>query len=97
MSEAQARAYYWLNKNHWKDTRPKTKPRSVCFTGFTALEQEALMQLASQKGLTVSKSVTKSLDYLVTGPNVGPVKLTKAKSQGVRVITSEDFMKRNSF
>jgi NAD-dependent DNA ligase len=40
----------------------------------------------------VVKSVTVKLKYLVIGEAPGPSKLTKAKEQGVLIITANDFI-----
>jgi NAD-dependent DNA ligase len=93
MTDDQTRAYYWLNKDKWKAPEGKSKPKNVCFTGFTIAEEEALVSVAKGKGLRVSNTVTKSLSYLVTGPNAGPAKLKKAQEQGVNILTPAEFQR----
>jgi BRCT domain type II-containing protein len=48
--------------------------------------------IAKENGYNVVKSVTVKLKYLVTGEAAGPSKLTKAKEQGVQIITAEGFV-----
>jgi NAD-dependent DNA ligase len=71
-----------------KDNRPQ-----ICFTGFSAGKKEALTNLASNHGFKVVTSVTRKLDYLVSGESPGPTKLEKAKSQGVPILNEEEFIK----
>ena len=63
----------------------------VCFTGFSATDKAVLTSLASESKLEVVTSVTKGLAFLCAGDNAGPAKLTKAKSQGVTVLSRERF------
>jgi DNA polymerase-3 subunit epsilon len=63
----------------------------VCFTGFSDLEKEQLSQQATANGLDVVKSVTRSLAYLVAGPNAGPKKLRTAIEQNVVIMDEGQF------
>jgi NAD-dependent DNA ligase len=63
----------------------------VCFTGFSAADKEVLIALASESQLEVVTSVTKSLAFLCAGDNAGPAKISKARLQGVAVLTREQF------
>lgn len=66
---------------------------SVCFTGeYYEMTRAELTEKASKK-FEVRKSVTKDLDILVCDdPNSGSSKLEKAKKNGTRVITYNEFM-----
>ena len=66
---------------------------SVCFTGeYYEMTRAELTEKASKK-FEVRKSVTKDLDILVCDdPNSGSSKLEKAKKNGTRVITYDEFM-----
>lgn len=63
----------------------------VCFTGFKSDEKSELEQLAIQNDLRVRKTVTKGLDFLCAGKKAGPSKLSKAKANGARILSEEDF------
>lgn len=63
----------------------------VCFTGFPTLEKDRLRQLASVHGLNVVKTVTRSLTYLVIGPNAGPAKIKMARECCANILTREEF------
>jgi NAD-dependent DNA ligase len=63
----------------------------VCFTGFTPSEKAALVAMAEECKIKVRTSVTKNLDYLVTGDDPGPSKLDKAESTGKAIITGKEF------
>ena len=66
---------------------------SVCFTGACPdMTREELTEMAEEK-FEVRKSVTKDLDILVCAdPNAGSSKLEKAKKNGTRIISYEDFL-----
>jgi NAD-dependent DNA ligase len=85
-------AWQWLYKHFPPKTRKHKKSfREICFTGFSASARKRLETEAESVHLEVVKSVTKSLRYLVTGPNAGPAKLEKAKDQEVVLMNEEQF------
>lgn len=67
--------------------------KSVCFTGACPdMTRAELTEKASEK-FEVKSSVTKDLDFLVCAdPNSGSTKLEKAKNNGTRVISYEEFL-----
>jgi len=69
---------------------------SVCFTGeFVALPltRDEVWDLATDAGMSVSKSVTKKLDLLVClDPNSGTGKLAKARDYGTSTIDQHTFL-----
>jgi NAD-dependent DNA ligase len=67
----------------------------VCFTGFAADERVDLEQLASTSGLRVVHTITKKLSFLVAGDNAGPVKIKKARDQGVTILDRSQFLHLN--
>ena len=66
---------------------------SVCFTGACPdMTRAELTEMAEEK-FEVKTSVTKDLDILVCAdPNSGSSKLEKAKKNGTRIISYEDFL-----
>ena len=70
---------------------PKTKPITVCFTGFGDTEKKTLTTLAKNAGLEVRTGVSPVLDYLCAGPTAGPSKMSQAREYGVRVLTLSEF------
>lgn len=90
MSEAEA--WRWLYVHFPpRTTRHRKHSHQICFTGFSITEKGQLEAEAGSAHLEVVKSVTKSLRYLVTGPNAGPSKLQKAKEQEVVLLTVDQF------
>jgi BRCT domain type II-containing protein len=63
----------------------------ICFTGFKRERKAELKETAKQHCFIVRTGVTKKLDYLCCGYNAGPVKIEKAKEQGVRLIDENQF------
>jgi DNA ligase (NAD+) len=79
----------WVYEN---TGRSKGKGREVCFTGFSTADRAQLEAFAESVALKPVSSVTKGLFALVAGPNAGPAKLQKARTQGTRVMTQEQFL-----
>jgi len=70
----------------------KEKLPSVCFTGFSQSDKDALSALATGAHLRVVGSVNKSLSFLCAGDDAGPAKLAKAKEQGIAILTQAEFV-----
>ncbi|MBR7777387.1 BRCT domain-containing protein [Undibacterium rugosum] len=70
-----------LAKEKTADQRPQ-----ILFTGFARALRADLEEKSNIHGLHVSQSVTKSLAYLCVGPNAGPSKVEKARSQHVYIL-----------
>lgn len=86
----EADGWRWVYEN---SPRVKLKPETeICFTGFGALERIDLENLARRSGMTVRTKVTASLHFLCHGDNAGPSKVKQAQSQGVTLLTREQFM-----
>jgi len=66
---------------------------SFCFTGKLRHIRDYYISLVKfQKG-DFKKSVSKNVDYLVVGKDVGQTKLQKAKNLGVKRLSEEEFIK----
>ena len=90
MSEGEA--WQWLYRNYPpKSGKYRKKENEICFTGFPAALRQELENEAEAANLDIVKSVTKSLRYLVAGPNAGPSKLAKAKEKEVVIMTQDQF------
>lgn len=80
---------------------PSHKLASNKLTGITILfsgtipgyKREELIALAESHGAKVLGSVTKNLQLLVAGEDMGPKKLEKAKELGVKIINFAEFQK----
>lgn len=64
----------------------------ILFTGFSKSDRADLEELAEGAGMEVRKSVTQFLDYLCTGPNAGPSKLSQAEATGAEILDRDEFM-----
>lgn len=88
----------WLGRvGHMKTTkpsvaRPPVPSTSVLFTGFKKLDRDRLESQATALGWHVRKTVSETLDYMVTGDNAGPVKIRDAEMFGVDIIDEDDFL-----
>jgi DNA polymerase-3 subunit epsilon len=79
-------------KKRKRASRKQPGQLAVCFTGFGAeVKKEELQAAAEAAGFHVTKSVTKTLDYLVCGAEPGPSKLEKATAQGVKIVSAEEW------
>jgi DNA ligase (NAD+) len=60
---------------------------------FSLIGRDELKEKIEKNGGKVVSSVSAKLDYLVAGDNMGPAKLEKATSLGVKIITEDQFIK----
>jgi NAD-dependent DNA ligase len=66
----------------------------VVFTGASSyFKGEDMERFLEKNGAQTSHSVTSSTELLITGSRPASSKLVKAKNNGIRVITEEDFIK----
>ena len=67
---------------------------SFCFTGAACKPRKELQMLVEENGGIVKSGVAKGLNYLVSDDkNSGSSKMVKAKSLGITLISSEEFLK----
>lgn len=78
---------YSLRTEKVKDNRLQ-----ICFTGFNDTRKKELVKIAENSNLKVTSSVTQNLDFLCTGKNAGYKKLEVAMSQGVQLLTEDEFI-----
>lgn len=71
-----------------RQASPESRPQ-ILFTGYGAAQRKALEAQASEAGLAIVATVTKSLTFLACGPNAGPAKIEKARSQGVYIVADQ--------
>ncbi len=64
---------------------------AVFFAGFGAAKRSELEELAEAAGWQVRTSITKTVDYVVTGSMVGSSQLAKADELGIEVLDEEGF------
>ena len=69
-----------------RQTVPDERPQ-ILFTGFARAQRDALEAKADAHGVRVVQTVTNKLTFLCGGPNAGPAKVEKARSQGVYIVT----------
>jgi len=66
----------------------------VVFTGASSyFKGENMERFLEKNGAITSHTVTSSTELLITGSRPASSKLVRAKNNGVRIITEEDFMK----
>jgi DNA ligase (NAD+) len=58
---------------------------------FRNYERDELKDLIVKNGGRVLSSVSGKLDYLLAGDNMGPAKLEKARKNGIRILTENEF------
>lgn len=59
---------------------------------FIKLTRDEIKNLIEQNGGKNTGSISKKTNYVVAGENMGPAKLEKAKKDGVRIISEDDFL-----
>lgn len=60
---------------------------------FNTMPRDELKSLIDKEGGKVVSGVSGSTDYLVAGEKMGPAKLKKAESLGVKIISEDDFIR----
>lgn len=72
----------------------KLEGMTILFSGTVpGYKREDLVALAESHGAKVLNSVSKNLQILVAGEDMGPKKLEKAKELGVKIINFDEFQK----
>ncbi len=70
------------------------KDKKFVITGtFEKNTREELKNKILLFGGTISSSISKNIDFLISGENPGPIKVEKANNLGVKIISEEDFYK----
>jgi DNA ligase (NAD+) len=71
----------------------KLAGKNLLYSGsFKYLSREQIEEKIIANGGKVASSVSKNLDFLITGENMGPSKLEKAQKLGIKMISEEDFL-----
>lgn len=84
-----------------KDQSEVLAPESNIFEGktfvisgvFTQFSRDELQEKIKANGGKVVSSISKKLDFLVAGDKMGPSKLEKATTLGIKIISEEEFIK----
>ena len=60
---------------------------------FSAFSRDEIKQLIEDNGGKNVSSISTKTDYVLAGDKMGPAKLKKAESLGIRIISEDDFVK----
>jgi DNA ligase (NAD+) len=83
-----------VNEVELKMESEQLSGKSFVISGvFSSFGRDELKEKIEKNGGKVVSSVSAKLDYLVAGENMGPAKLEKANTLGVKIISENDFMK----
>ncbi|MBK0402659.1 NAD-dependent DNA ligase LigA [Adhaeribacter sp. BT258] len=75
-------------------TSDKLAPNTFVISGvFEQFSRDELQDLITRNGGKIVSSISKKLSYLVAGDKMGPSKLEKANSLGVKIISEQEFLK----
>ena len=88
-----------FEKKTLKREGPLTGKRFLISGKFEGISREALKSYIIEHGGLYASGVSKNLDYLVAGADMGPSKKARAEALGIRIITLEELEKMvgNSF
>ena len=88
-----------FEKKTHKREGPLTGKRFLISGKFEGISREALKSYIIEHGGLYASGVSKNLDYLVAGADMGPSKKARAEALGIRIITLEELEKMvgNSF
>lgn len=67
--------------------------KSFVVSGVFSIDRKELKSLIEENGGKVLSGVSKNLNYLVAGENMGPSKRSKAEGLGIPIISENEFMK----
>jgi DNA ligase (NAD+) len=71
----------------------KLAGKTFLFSGrFETLSRDELKNLVIAHGGNVVSSISKKLDYLIAGEDMGPAKLLKAEQLGLNIISEDEFL-----
>ena len=81
-----------LSAEQISNTTDKLKGLTIVISGtFERHSRDELKELIENNGGKNSGSISKKTSYLLAGENMGPEKLKKAESLGVKIISEKDF------
>ncbi|CAN5225220.1 NAD-dependent DNA ligase LigA [soil metagenome] len=70
------------------------KDKTFVISGvFENYDRDEIKELIASHGGKVLSAISGKLDYLLAGENMGPAKLEKAKTLGIKIISEEEFQK----
>ena len=67
--------------------------KKIIVTGTFNSSREELKDRILDLGGTVSSSISKNVDLIISGENPGPIKIEKANELGIKIISEKDFYK----
>ena len=85
---------FTLSEEQLEGTTEKLKGLSIVTSGvFNKHSRDELKDLIEKNGGKNSGSISGKTSYLLAGENMGPEKLKKATSLGVKIISEDEFLK----
>lgn len=82
-----------LGEEQHQNTTDKLKDLSIVISGvFTKHNRDQYKEMIELNGGKNSGSISKKTSFVLAGDNMGPEKLKKAESLGVKLITEDDFL-----
>lgn len=85
-------AYDVVDNSEPENNEAPLKNLTVCFTGKSSrFKGDDIESYLESKGAKCTHSVSKSMNYLITGDKPGGSKVEKAKSFGVEIISEQEF------
>ena len=67
--------------------------KKILVTGTFESSREELKDKILHLGGTISSSISKNVDLIISGENPGPIKIEKANELGLKIISEKDFYK----
>jgi DNA ligase (NAD+) len=90
----QAGLQFELSEDQLQTGSDKLKDLTFVISGvFNKYSRDQLKDMIEFNGGKNSGSISKKTSYLLAGDNMGPEKLKKAQSSGVKIISEDDFEK----
>ncbi len=85
--------FAWTPPERYVNESGTLSGKSFVISGvFTTWERDELKELIEREGGKLLSSISKKLDYLVAGENMGPAKRAKAEQLGVPILSESEFI-----
>ena len=82
-----------LDESKYADNTDVLKGMAIVVSGvFTQLSRNEIKVQIEKNGGKVTSSISKKTDYVVAGDKMGPSKLEKATSLGIKIINEQEFI-----
>lgn len=90
----QKKLQFEINENQTNLISTLFENKTIVVSGvFKTFSRDEIKNTIEQNGGKVGSSISAKTSFVVAGENMGPAKLEKANSLGIKILTEQDFIK----